>query len=363
MKVNATEADASKVDALEVDAMAPFLRGLPKAELHLHLEGTLEPELLFELAGRNHVRLPWAGIDEVRAAYAFTDLQSFLDVYYAACDALRTERDFHDLTLAYLDRVAADGARRVEVFFDPQTHTDRGVPMGVVVEGIVAGLEEGRRRHGISSGLIMCIVRHLPADAAMAAYEAALPFREHLLGLGMDSGEIGNSPARFVEVFERARADGLHLVAHAGEEGPPAYVVEALDLLRVERIDHGVRSIEDPDLLARLARDRVPLTVCPLSNVALRVVDRLEEHPLPRLLAAGVPVTINSDDPAYFGGYLGDNYLATQAALDLDADTMVAIARTSLEACFVDDAERTSLLAQLDGYLAACEPETAGGAA
>jgi adenosine deaminase len=343
---------SDQVTGRDVPELERFVRALPKAELHLHLEGTLEPELLFELAGRNHVRLPYASIDDVRAAYSFTDLQSFLDVYYAACDALRTERDFHDLTVAYLDRVADDGARRVEVFFDPQTHTARGVPMGAVVEGIVAGLEEGRRRHGITSGLILCVLRHLPAGDAMATYEAALPFRAYLLGVGMDSGEAGNPPSRFTDVFARARADGLHLVAHAGEEGPPAYVVEALDVLQVERIDHGVRSVEDPELLARLARDRVPLTVCPLSNVALRVVDRLEDHPLPALLEAGVAVTINSDDPAYFGGYLGDNYVATQAALGLDADTMVDLARTSLEACFVDADERAGLVAELDAYVA-----------
>jgi adenosine deaminase len=333
-------------------AMERFLRGLPKAELHLHLEGTLEPELLFELAGRNRVPLRFATLDAVRAAYAFTDLQSFLDIYYEGAAVLRTEQDFHALTVAYLDRVAPDGARRVEVFFDPQTHTVRGVPLGAVVEGITSGLEEGHRRHGITSGLILCFLRHLPAEDAMATLSEALAFRSHLLGVGLDSGEVGNPPSRFTAVFERARAEGLRVVAHAGEEGPPSYVREALELLRAERIDHGVRSLEDPELVARLADERVPLTVCPLSNVALRVVARLEEHPLPALLAAGLAVTINSDDPAYFGGYLGDNYVASQAALGLTREQMVAIARTSLVASFVTDDERTRLLAELDGYLA-----------
>lgn len=328
-----------------------FLRGLPKAELHLHLEGTLEPELLFELAARNRVSLRYRSVEEVREAYAFTDLQSFLDLYYEAADVLRTEADFHDLTVAYLDRVAADGARRVEVFFDPQTHTVRGVPIGAVIEGIASGLEVGERRHGITSGLILCFLRHLPAGDAMATYEAALPFRDRLLGVGLDSGEVGNPPSRFAAVFERARADGLRAVAHAGEEGPPDYVWEALDLLGAERIDHGVRSLEDPGLVERLVDDQVPLTVCPLSNVALRVVDRLEDHPLPDLLAAGLAVTVNSDDPAYFGGYLGDNYLAVQAALGLSRAQLVDIARTSLTACFVGDVERVRLLGELDAYL------------
>jgi adenosine deaminase len=342
--------------------MERFLRGLPKAELHLHLEGTLEPELLFELSARNHVPLRYASFSEARAARAFTDLQSFLDLYYEAAATLLTENDFRDLTVAYLDRVAADGARRVEVFFDPQTHTSRGVPMGAIVDGIAAGLEEGERRLGISTGLILCFLRHLPPGEAMVAYETALPFRDRLLGVGLDSSEVGHPPSRFAAVFERARADGLHVVAHAGEEGPPLYVWEALDLLHAERIDHGVRSVEDPALLRRLAADRIPLTVCPLSNVALRVVDRLEDHPLTALLAAGVAVTLNSDEPAYFGGYLGDNYVEAQAALGLDRATLVAMARTSLDACFVDDAERSRLLAELDAYLADAGLDDGGGA-
>jgi adenosine deaminase len=332
--------------------MEPFLRALPKAELHLHLEGTLEPELAFELAARNGVSLRYGRVEELRAAYAFHDLQSFLDIYYEMAAVLRTEEDFRDLTVAYLERAAADGVVRAEVFFDPQTHTERGVSMGTVIGGIAAGLDEGERRLGLSTGLILCFLRHLPAEDAMATYEQALPFLDELLGVGLDSGEVGNPPAPFEAVFARARADGLHVVAHAGEEGPPSYVSEALDVLGVERIDHGVRALEDPDLLDRLVADGVPLTVCPLSNVALRVVDRLEDHPLLRLLDAGVRVTINSDDPAYFGGYIGDNYVRTQQALGLTRDQMVAIARTSLDACFVGPDERRRLDAELARHLA-----------
>jgi adenosine deaminase len=339
--------------------MERFLRQLPKAELHLHLEGTLEPELAFALADRNGVRLRYGSVEELRAAYAFHDLQSFLDIYYETAAVLRTAEDFRDLTLAYLERAAADGVVRAEVFFDPQTHTERGVAMGTVVEGLTAGLEEGEQRFGLTTGLILCFLRHLPAEDAMATYEQAAPHLDRLLGVGLDSGEVGNPPSRFADVFARARADGLHVVAHAGEEGPPAYVWEALDGLGAERIDHGVRSLEDPDLVARLVTDRVPLTVCPLSNVALRVVDRLEDHPLPRLLEAGVRVTINSDDPAYFGGYIGDNYVRTQQALELGRDQLVAIARTSLEACFVDPTERRRLTGLLDDHVATAREERA----
>jgi adenosine deaminase len=328
-----------------------FLRALPKAELHLHIEGTLEPDLAFLLAERNDVPLRYGSVDELRAAYAFEDLQSFLDVYYEVAAVLRTEQDFHDLMVAYLDRAAADGVRRAEVFFDPQTHTERGVPMATVVEGLLAGLEVGRERHGISGGLILCFLRHLPAEAALATYDEARPYLDRLLGVGLDSGEVGNPPARFEEVFARARADGLHVVAHAGEEGPPSYVWEALDVLGAERIDHGVRALEDPDLVRRLVDEEVPLTVCPLSNVALRVVDRLEDHVLGDLLDQGVTVTINSDDPAYFGGYAGDNYVRTQAALGLRRKQMVAIARDSLAVGFVDEDERRRLLAELDAYV------------
>ena len=336
-----------------VTTMDRFLRGLPKAELHLHIEGTLEPELLFELAARNRIPLRFGSVDELRAAYAFSDLQSFLDIYYEGARVLVTARDFHDLTAAYLERAAADGVRRAEIFFDPQTHTDRGVPIETVVEGIAGALAEGRDRHGISSGLILCFLRHLPAEAAMATLAAALPLRHHLLGVGLDSGEAGNPPGAFADVFARARAEGLHAVAHAGEEGPADYVWEALDRLGVERIDHGVRALEDPQLIERLVSDRVPLTLCPLSNVALKVFDRLEDHPLRELLAADVMVTINSDDPAYFGGYIGDNYVAIQQALDLDRDQLIRVARNSIEAAFVDHDERQALLGALVDYVSA----------
>jgi adenosine deaminase len=329
-----------------------YLRGLPKAELHLHIEGTLEPELLFELARRNGVDLRFRTVEALRAAYRFTDLQSFLDIYYEGAGVLRTEQDFHDLTWAYLQRAAADGVRRAEIFFDPQTHTDRGIPFDVVLDGIEAALGEGRSRLGISSGLILCFLRHLPAEAAMATLEVALPHAGRLLGVGLDSSEVGHPPSRFVEVFARARAEGLRVVAHAGEEGPPEYIWGALDLLGAERIDHGVRCLEDPALVERLARERVPLTVCPMSNVKLRVVDRMEDHPLARMLAAGLAVTINSDDPAYFGGYIGDNYAAVAAALGLSREQMAAIARTSLEASFASPDEKAALLAEHAAYAA-----------
>ncbi|MGH3442993.1 MAG: adenosine deaminase [Nitriliruptorales bacterium] len=332
--------------------MEEFLRGLPKAELHLHIEGTLEPELAFALARRNGVALPFASVEELRAAYDFDDLQSFLDLYHGCAEVLLTEQDFHDLTAAYLERAAADGVRRAEIFFDPQVHTDRGVSFQVVLDGITSALEEGEERFGVSCGLILCFLRHLPADAAMATLEEALPHADRLLGVGLDSGEVGNPPERFTEVFDRARDAGLRVVAHAGEEGPPDYVWQALDLLGAERIDHGVRAVEDAALVDRLVGDEIPLTVCPLSNVRLRVFDRLEDHALGRLLAAGAKVTINSDDPAYFGGYVGDNYVETRRALGLDRDDLVQIARNSLEATFLPEPDRRRLVDELDRHVA-----------
>ena len=329
-----------------------FLRGLPKAELHLHIEGTLEPELAFELADRHGVTLRFGSVEELRAAYDFTDLQSFLDLYYEGASVLRTEEDFRDLTIAYLERAAADGVRRAEIFFDPQMHTRRGIAFETVLDGLTAALGEGEERLGVSSGLIMCFLRDLSAESAMETLEQALPHADRLLGVGLDSAEVGNPPDRFTEVYARARAEALRAVAHAGEEGPPDYIRQALDLLGVSRIDHGVRATEDPELVERLARDQVPLTVCPLSNVKLRVFDRLEDHNLGELLAAGIKVTINSDDPSYFGGYIGDNYVETQRALGLSTDDMVAIARNSLEASFVDDRQREALVAQLEAYVA-----------
>ncbi len=331
--------------------MDEFLQGLPKAELHLHIEGTLEPELMFELASRNGVTVPFATVDEVRAAYEFTDLQSFLDIYYAACSVLVTEQDFYDLTAAYLDRAMDQGVRHAEIFFDPQTHTDRGIPFPTVVSGITRALDDHRDR--VSSLLIMCFLRHLSAESAMATLAASLPFRERIAAVGLDSGERGNSPVKFAAVFDRARSEGYRVVAHAGEEGPADYVIQALDLLGAERIDHGVRALDDDRLVARLARERIPLTMCPLSNVKLRVFDRLEDHNLAEFLRRDVVVTVNSDDPAYFGGYVGDNYVAVRAALDLSRDEMIRLARNSFQAAFLDDAARRSYLGELDAYVAA----------
>ncbi len=328
--------------------MDEWIRTLPKAELHIHIEGTLEPEMMFDLAARNGVALRHGSVEEVRAAYEFSDLQSFLDIYYEGMAVLQTERDFQDLARAYFERAHADGVRRAELFFDPQAHTARGVPFETVINGLHAAIEEARVELGISASLILCFLRHLPASDAMATLEEALPFLDRIEGVGLDSSEAGYPPEGFVEVYERARAAGLRAVAHAGEEGPSEYVWEALDVLGVERIDHGVRSEEDEGLLERLVRDRVPLTMCPLSNVKLRVVDRLEDHNLKRLLNRGVRVTINSDDPAYFGGYIGDNYVATAEALGLTRDEVVAIARNSIKATFLDDAAKGELLAELE---------------
>jgi adenosine deaminase len=331
--------------------MEAFIRGLPKAELHVHIEGTLEPEMMFDLARRNNVPLRFGSVDEVRAAYEFSDLQSFLDIYYEGAGVLRTEQDFFDLTYAYLEKAVRDNVRRAEIFFDPQTHTSRGIPFETVVTGISRALEQGRAELGISSGLIMCFLRHLSAESANETLEQALPFRQHLLAVGLDSSEVGNPPERFEAVFAHARREGLLVVAHAAEEGPPEYVWKALDVLHARRVDHGVRAEEDPDLLIRLAEERIPLTMCPLSNVKLRVFPALGDHNLRRLLDRGLVVTINSDDPAYFGGYIGDNYVATAAALELTKAEMVVLAANSFEASFVRVEERQELLAELDEYV------------
>jgi adenosine deaminase len=325
---------------------------LPKAELHLHIEGTLEPELMFELADRNRVELAYPDVDAVRRAYVFDDLQSFLDVYYAGCSVLVTADDFADLTRAYLRRAAADGVRHAEIFFDPQTHTDRGIPIGVVIDGITAALAEGEHELGVTSELILCFLRHLSADAAMATLEAALAYRDRIVAVGLDSGERGHPPDDFRAVFDRARTEGFLTVAHAGEEGPADYVRQALDHLHVRRIDHGVRCLEDPELVDRLVREQVPLTVCPLSNVKLRVVPDLAAHPLRRMLELGLCVTVNSDDPAYFGGYVAENFRATAAALDLSDDQLRSLARNSFTAAFLDDATRARHLAEVDALTA-----------
>jgi adenosine deaminase len=325
---------------------------LPKAELHLHIEGTLEPELMFELAGRNGVRLPYADVESVKRAYVFGDLQSFLCIYYQACAVLIEERDFYELTLAYLRRAGAQGVRHAEIFFDPQTHTARGVDFGTVVGGITRALAEGERQ-GVSSRLILCFLRDRSADDAMATLEQSLAYRELITGIGLDSAELGNPPEKFRQVFETAIGHGLRAVAHAGEEGPPEYIWQALDILGAERIDHGVRCMEDPRLVERLAADQVPLTVCPLSNVRLRVFDALEDHPLARMLTRSLCATVNSDDPAYFGGYVGENLAAVRSALRLTDDAVVTLARNSFKASFLDEAAKADRLAEIDAHVSA----------
>ncbi|MFB7745071.1 MULTISPECIES: adenosine deaminase [unclassified Streptomyces] len=330
----------------------PLSTPLPKAELHLHIEGTLEPELAFELAARNGVELPYADTEALRKAYLFDDLQSFLNLYYSLMTVLRTEDDFAALADAYLARAAAQGVRHAEIFFDPQAHTARGISIGTVVEGLWRALSASEERHGVSTRLIMCFLRDEPAESALLTLEAARPYLDRITGIGLDSAEVGHPPAKFREVYEAAAALGLRRVAHAGEEGPPAYITEALDLLGVERIDHGLRALEDADLVARLVRDRVPLTLCPLSNVRLRAVDVLAEHPLPAMMDAGLLCTVNSDDPAYFGGYAEDNFRAVREALGLSPDRLRELARNSFEAAFLEDDEprRARYLAEVAAY-------------
>ena len=332
--------------------MAAFIDGLPKAELHLHIEGSLEPELLFAIAARNGVALPYASVDALRAAYEFGNLQEFLDIYYRGLAVLREARDFYDLTWAYLERARADAVLHAEIFFDPQAHTSRGVAFSTVFSGITSALEDGRDRLGISSKLILCFLRDRSAESALATLEEALPHKDKIVAVGLDSAERGHPPSKFQAVFDRARAEGFLTVAHAGEEGPPAYVAEALDLLRVARIDHGVRALEDAALTARLARDAVPLTVCPLSNLKLKVVDDMAAHPLKAMLDAGLMATVNSDDPAYFGGYVNANYRAVEAALGLGRERLAQLARNSFEAAFLDVEDKNALIARLDAYLA-----------
>jgi len=327
-----------------------FIAGLPKAELHLHLEGTLEPEQMFTFARRNRVDIPFKSVEEVRAAYEFSNLQDFLDIYYQGADVLRTEEDFHDLTMAYLRRIQADGARHVEVFFDPQTHTGRGIPFATVAEGILSALAEAREPLGMTSALILCFLRHLSEEEAFATLRDAEPWLDRLAGVGLDSSELGHPPSKFTRVFAAARERGLKCVAHAGEEGPPEYVREALDLLHIDRLDHGNRALEDANLVARLVREQMTLTVCPLSNLKLRVVDDLAAHPMKVMLDAGLRATVNSDDPAYFGGYLNDNYAAVASALDLTRDDLVTLARNSFLGAFLDDGTRQAYLSEVERY-------------
>lgn len=321
---------------------------LPKAELHVHVEGTLEPELLVQLAARNGIALPTTDVEQLRARYRFTSLQSFLDVYSESQVVLRTEEDFYDLASAYLQRAGAQGVRRAEIFFDLQQHLENGVPAKAVFSGLRQAVDEGVDRYGVDAALIMCFLRDRGAAAAMEAFRTAMPFRDHFIGVGLDSSEVGYPPSVFRDVFAAAGSEGLHRVAHAGEEAGPDYVWEALDELHVERVDHGNRAVEDPALVQRLRSSAVPLTVCPLSNVALKVVDRLEEHVLPRMLAEGLCVTLNSDDPAYFGGYIEDNYAAVQSQLGLSDSDLAAIAANSFDACFADESQRALWKAELD---------------
>jgi adenosine deaminase len=330
-----------------------FIAGLPKAELHMHIEGSLEPELMFALAKRNDVAIPFDSVEAVRAAYSFSNLQDFLDIYYQGADVLRTEQDFADLALAYFDRAAADNVVHAEIFFDPQTHTDRGIAFDTVMRGLTAGMDEARARHGITSKLILCFLRHLEEDAAFATLAQAKPWLHRIEAVGLDSSELGHPPEKFARVFAAAAALGLKRVAHAGEEGPPEYVLEALDILHVDRLDHGNRSLEDPALVERLAREQITLTVCPLSNLKLCVVPDMAAHPIDAMLRAGLRATINSDDPAYFGGYVNDNYRAAAKGRGLGRDQLATLARNSFLGAFLSEEEKAAHLAGLDAYLAA----------
>ena len=334
-------------------SLEAFTRGLPKAELHMHIEGSLEPELMFALARRNGVDLPFDTMEAVRAAYAFSNLQDFLDIYYQGAAVLRTEADFRDLALAYFRRLHADGGVHAEIFFDPQTHTARGTPFAAVAEGLLAGMEEARRTFGVTSKLILCFLRHLDESAAFAALHEAEPWLDRIAAVGLDSSELGHPPSKFERVFAAARALGLKLVAHAGEEGPPDYVWQALDLLGVDRIDHGNRALEDEALTRRLVEEGVPLTVCPLSNLKLCVTPDLHEHPLKRMLDLGLKATANSDDPAYFGGYLLDNYLRTAEAVGLERRHLVRLAQNSFAGSFLEPEEIAARLAEIDAYATA----------
>jgi adenine deaminase len=325
-----------QVKNIPTDRLPDLLRAMPKAELHIHIEGSLEPEMIFSLAKRNGLTLPYPSVEDLRRAYAFTNLQSFLDIYYAGASVLLTEQDFYDLASAYIAKCAIDNVVHAEIFFDPQTHTDRGVSMATVLNGLHRACVEAEVKHGISACLIMCFLRHLSEEAAFETLEAAMPFRDKFIGIGLDSGEVGNPPEKFAKVFAKCRELGLHLVAHAGEEGPPAYVWTALDMLKVERIDHGVQSSKDALLMARLKKDRIPLTVCPLSNLKLCVFKDLADHNLTQLLDVGLCAMVNSDDPSYFGGYMNDNFLQTFAATGMTAQHAYQLARNSFEASFLD---------------------------
>jgi adenosine deaminase len=335
------------------DRQPDLLRGMPKAELHMHIEGSLEPELMFEMARRNGVVLPFADVDALRRAYVFDNLQSFLDIYHQGTLVLKTEQDFYDMVDAYLARAAADNVVHAEIFFDTQTHTGHGLGVGTVIEGLHRACADAGARHGMSAALILCFLRHLSEREAFECLEQVLPWRDNIVGVGLASSELGHPPEKFERVFARCRELGFRLVAHAGEEGPPAYIWSALDALKVERIDHGVQAMQDATLMQRLAREGVPLTVCPLSNLKLRVFPTLAQHNLGRLLDAGIVATVNSDDPAYFGGYMNENFTQTFAALNLGADQAFQLARNSFEASFIEPAARRAHLDRLQGYFEA----------
>jgi adenine deaminase len=343
-----------------VRSATAYIRGLPKAELHVHIEGTLEPELKFQLAKKHGIVLQHASVEDLRRAYQFANLQSFLDIYYDGAAVLRDADDFHDLAQAYLHKAHAQGVVHAEIFFDPQTHTARGIALATVLDGLRRACAEAERELGISSRLILCFLRHLSADEAMRTLEEALPHRDAIAAVGLDSSELGHPPAKFSAVFERARREGFLAVAHAGEEGPPSYIYEALDILKVRRVDHGVRCEEDPELVERLARERVPLTICPLSNVKLQVFEQIESHNLRRLLERGVCVTVNSDDPAYFGGYMLENYLAVQRGLGLSQDDLTMLARNSIEASFLADSAKQRWFEAIADYARSTDDRGSG---
>lgn len=331
-------------------ASKAFVEGLPKVELHLHIEGSLEPDLMFALAQRNKIAIPFKTVEEVREAYNFTNLQDFLDIYYQGMNVLQTEQDFYDLTMAYLKKIAAQNVVHTEIFFDPQGHTSRGVAFETALNGITKALDDGQKKMGISSHVIMCFLRHLDEDSAMETLEQALPYKDRILGVGLDSSEVGHPPSKFERVFAKARQEGFKIVAHAGEEGPPEYVWEALNLLKVNRLDHGNRSLEDAALVKKLVADGTALTVCPLSNLKLCVVKDMAAHPLKKMLDLGLKATINSDDPSYFGGYMNENYMAVTEALGLEEAHLLALTRNSVEASFLEPAEKAALRGKIDAY-------------
>lgn len=331
--------------------MDAFIHKMPKAELHLHIEGTFEPELMFNIAQRNQIELAFKSVEEVKAAYDFTDLQSFLDIYYQAAQVLLTEQDFYDLAWAYLEKASSQNVRHTEMFFDPQTHTDRRVAFKTVITGLHRAMVDAREQLGISSSLILCFLRHLSAEEAMKTLEEALPYKQWIIGVGLDSSEVGHPPEKFAKVFERAQEEGFLIVAHAGEEGPPEYIWQALKSLQVKRIDHGVRSPEDKDLVAYLVEHQIPLTVCPLSNIKLRVFNKMENHNIKKMLDMGLKVTVNSDDPAYFGGYMDENFSAIQKGLSLSREDLCQMSRNAFEASFLGTDEKEALLRELDTFM------------